>query len=102
MPTLDVTVSVPGVRVFILRNKAHAAADELVDWLGFSNVTRKPDETVTASTPDTVPGFILTRAADLYGRCIALVGRGGGPQASGSPVFVDVEMLKRRRPPTII
>jgi endonuclease YncB( thermonuclease family) len=73
---------------------AHAAADELLDWLGFSNVVRKPDETVTASTPETVPGFILTRAADLYGRCIALVGRGDGPQASGAPVFVDVEMLK--------
>lgn len=73
---------------------AHAAADELLNWLGFSNVVRKPDETVTASTPETVPGFILTRAADLYGRCIALVGRGTGPQPSGSPVFVDAEMLR--------
>jgi hypothetical protein len=64
------------------------------DWLGFSNVVRAQDETVTACTPATVPGFILTRQADAYGRCIALVGRGDSPQASGSPVFVDVEMLK--------
>ena len=55
---------------------AHAAADELLDWLGFSNVVRGQDETVTSSTPDTVAGYILTRSADLYGRCIALVGRG--------------------------
>jgi endonuclease YncB( thermonuclease family) len=73
---------------------AHAAADELLDWLGFSNVVRKPDETVTASTPETVPGFILTRAADLYGRCIALVGRGDPPRADGSPFFVDVDVLR--------
>jgi hypothetical protein len=52
---------------------AHAAADELLDWLGFSNVVRAQDETVTSSSPDTVAGYILTRSADLYGRCIAFV-----------------------------
>jgi hypothetical protein len=35
---------------------AHAAAAELLDWLGFSNVVRAQDETVTSSTPDAVPG----------------------------------------------
>jgi endonuclease YncB( thermonuclease family) len=73
---------------------AHQAAEELLDWLGFTNVTRAQDETVTASTPETVPGFILTRAADLYGRCIAFVGRGQAPEPSGTPVFVDVQMLQ--------
>lgn len=73
---------------------AHAAADELLDWLGFSNVVRAQDETVTSSTPDTVPGYILTRAADLYGRCIAFVGRGAPPQADGSAVLVDVDVLR--------
>ena len=73
---------------------AHAAADELLDWLGFSNVVRGQDETVTSSTPDTVPGYIFTRAADLYGRCIALVGRGAPPQDDGSSVFVDVDVLR--------
>jgi len=52
---------------------AHAAAAELLTWLEFTNVVRGQDETVTSSTPDTVPGFILTRLADLYGRCIAVV-----------------------------
>ena len=73
---------------------AHAAAGELLDWLGFSNVVRAENETVTSSSPDMVPGHIFTRAADLYGRCIALVGRGDPPQADGSSVFVDVDVLR--------
>ncbi len=72
----------------------HAAAAELLDWLGFSDVVRTQDETVTSSTPDVVPGYILTRSADLYGRCISFVGRGQPPKASGSSVFVDVPMLQ--------
>ncbi len=73
---------------------AHAAADELLSWLGFTNVVRKPDETVTSSTPDVLPGYILTRAADAYGRCISLVGRGAAPHADGSQVFVNVDVLR--------
>ena len=30
---------------------AHAAAAELLDWLGFTDVVRAQDETVTSSTP---------------------------------------------------
>jgi hypothetical protein len=41
-----------------------------------------------------VAGYILTRSADLYGRCIALVGRGDAPQADGSSFFVDVDALR--------
>jgi hypothetical protein len=52
---------------------AHAAA-ELLDWLSFSNVVRAPDETVTSSYSRRGAGYIFTRAADLYGRCIAPVG----------------------------
>ncbi len=74
---------------------AHAAADELVDWLGFSNVTRKPNETVTASTPEDVPGYILTRQADQYGRCVAFVGRGQAGDASGSSVFVGPAEIRQ-------
>ena len=76
------------------RGLAHAAADELLDWLGFSNVVRAQDETVTSIIPDAVPGYIFTRAADLYGRCIALVGRGGAPHDDGSSVFEDVDVLR--------
>ena len=41
-----------------------------------------------------MPGYIFTRAADLYGRCIALVGRGAPPHDDGSSVFVDVAALR--------
>ena len=73
---------------------AHAAADELLNWLGFSNGVRAQDETVASSTPDTVAGYIFTRSADRYGRCIALVERGEPPHDGGSSVFVDVDILR--------
>jgi hypothetical protein len=57
-------------------------------------VQRNPDETVTAATPESVPGFFLTRGADIHGRCVALVGRGEPPGASGTENFVDVALLK--------
>jgi endonuclease YncB( thermonuclease family) len=73
---------------------AHAAADELLTRLGFTKVVRGQDETVTSSSPDTVAGYILTRSADLYGRCICFVGRGAPPQDDGSSIFVNVEVLR--------
>ncbi|MFF4833970.1 nuclease [Streptomyces sp. NPDC001315] len=73
---------------------AHAARDELLNWLGFTEVQRGSDETVTATTPDTVPGFILTRGADVHGRCVALAGRGTPPATSGLEIDVDVPVLR--------
>lgn len=73
---------------------AHAARDELLNWLGFTDVQRQPDETVTATTPETVPGFVLTRGSDVHGRCIALAGRGTAPGTSGLEIDVDVTVLR--------
>jgi hypothetical protein len=73
---------------------AHKAADELLRWLGFRGVQRDGEE-VTQATPDQLPGFLLTRGADLYGRCVALIGRGDPPGASGSQVNVTVALLRR-------
>ncbi|MER5472954.1 thermonuclease family protein [Streptomyces sp. NPDC002935] len=75
--------------------QAHAAANELVEWLGFTDVQRDPDESVTASTPATTPGFVLTRGADVYGRVIALVGKGTPPGTSGTEITVDAALLKK-------
>ncbi|MER5512766.1 nuclease [Streptomyces sp. NPDC002766] len=74
---------------------AHAARDELLNWLGFTNVQQGPDETVTTVVPETVPGFILASGADIHGRCIALAGRGASEGNSGVDVDVDVDMLRR-------
>ncbi|WP_445283736.1 nuclease [Streptomyces sp. DSM 118148] len=73
----------------------HAAATELLTWLGFNTVQRDSQEKVTASTPETMPGYILTGGGDIHNRAVALVGRGGPPAASGTAVMVDVPLLRQ-------
>jgi endonuclease YncB( thermonuclease family) len=73
----------------------HDAATELLTWLGFNQVLRDPDETVTASTPESTPGYILTGGTDIYHRVVALVGRGAPPAPSGTDVTVDVPLLRQ-------
>lgn len=73
---------------------AHAAAAELLKWLGFRDVVRK-GEKVTSVSSDDVPGFLLTRTADTYGRCVALIGRGDAPAASGTELRVDRRLLRK-------
>ncbi|MFF7725556.1 nuclease [Streptomyces sp. NPDC008001] len=72
---------------------AHQAADELLKWLGFTTVERHDDETVTTS-PASVPGFILTRGTDVFGRCVAFVGRHVPPAYSGYEIGVGDELLR--------
>src|SRR4051794_40153178 len=50
---------------------AHAAGARLLQLLGFTDVARD-GETVTAAIPQAIPGYILTRFADKYGRPVAL------------------------------
>jgi len=55
--------------------------------------------TVTAATPAAVPGFVLTRFADTYGRPVALAYAGtqaevGITAADLGPVQVDVPLLR--------
>jgi endonuclease YncB( thermonuclease family) len=73
---------------------AHQARDELIRWLGFRDVQRT-GETVDAATPAQVPGYLLTRGADVYGRCVALVGRGEAPAPSGTQAMVKVADLRK-------
>jgi endonuclease YncB( thermonuclease family) len=72
---------------------ADAAAAELLDWLGFTGVVRAGQK-VTAVDNDGRPGFILTRGADKYGRCVALIGRGDPPVQNGQLFHVDVDQLR--------
>lgn len=83
-----------GTRVHQPLPLAHAAAEELLAWLGFTGVVRNASETVTGTDQADVPGFILTRGADLHGRCVAFAGRGSAPGASGRETFVDVALLR--------
>jgi endonuclease YncB( thermonuclease family) len=74
--------------------QGHAAAQELLTWLGFTSISRDPHETVTNAAPAKVPGYILTRGADLHGRCVAIAGRGPAPGESGRSIDVDVDLLR--------
>lgn len=70
-----------------------AAATELLKFLGFSQVTRNTQQIVTAATPQQIPGFILTRFADTYGRSVAFVFKGKAPKVDGSDVYLDASLL---------
>jgi endonuclease YncB( thermonuclease family) len=67
---------------------ADQAAQRLPELLGFTSITRGADQVVTASTPDSAPGYILTRFADKYGRCVAFAFPGARPHTDLSSVFV--------------
>jgi hypothetical protein len=73
---------------------ANGAASSLLEWLGFTDHQRNDRQIITSATPQEVPGYILTRGADIYGRCVAMAGRGAAPGQSGSDVFVDAELLR--------
>ncbi|HVP04969.1 MAG TPA: thermonuclease family protein [Dehalococcoidia bacterium] len=74
---------------------AGAAAARVLSWLGFKGVTRSADQKVTASTPTQAPGYILSRTADKYGRCVAFVFKGRAPARSSSLVNFGVPMLRQ-------
>lgn len=74
---------------------AHGAANELLKFLGFKKITRGNREIVTASQPEEVPGFILTRFADVYGRSIAFAFKGDAEVEDGSDIFLDKSLLKK-------
>ena len=77
------------------REYADKAAGELLSWLGFEGVERDEKGIVTQAEPERRPGWILTRGADMYGRCVALAGRGDAPGQSGADVNVGVDLLRR-------
>jgi hypothetical protein len=56
---------------------------------------QRDGEKVIAVDQDDLPGFILTRGADVYGRCVALVGRGDPPATSGGMINVDVKLVRK-------
>lgn len=74
---------------------AHAAADALLKHLGFTEVKRNASETVTAATPEQVPGFILSRFSDKNGRPVSFVFKGDAPKPDGSSLFLDSDLLKQ-------
>lgn len=73
---------------------ARAAAAELLEFLGFERVTRQQDEEVTSSTPEEVPGYILTRCGDRNGRCVAFAFAGEISKPDGSQERVHRDWIQ--------
>ncbi|BAZ48978.1 hypothetical protein NIES4103_15890 [Nostoc sp. NIES-4103] len=74
---------------------AHNAASELLKFFGFKKITRNSNEIVTAAEPEEVPGFILTRFADTYGRSVAFAFKGNSDAEDGSSIYFDKSLLKK-------
>jgi endonuclease YncB( thermonuclease family) len=73
---------------------AHAAAAELLEFLGFDRITRQQDEEVTSSIPEEVPGYILSRCGDRNGRCVAFAFAGEISKPDGSQVRVHRDWIQ--------
>jgi hypothetical protein len=69
------------------------ARDQLLAWAGFSDV-RWAGDTVSASTPASIPAAILTGLVDVNGRPVALVLREGLPP-DGGQAEIDSALLER-------
>ncbi|MEU1229941.1 nuclease [Streptomyces sp. NPDC005828] len=76
------------------------ATNALLTFLGFRDIQRTPDphhpHDMISATPESVPGFILTNGADVFGRCVAFACVGDPPGASGYELDVSVKLLKER------
>jgi endonuclease YncB( thermonuclease family) len=71
-----------------------AAAARLLDLLGFSGVQRNDRQVVTSAGPDAVDGYILTRFADQYGRCVSFLFTGAPPGEDLSQLFLTPEQVR--------
>ncbi len=74
---------------------AVAATEALLRALGFTGWHRDPDTgTISDPVPGSVAGTILTAAADVNGRPIALILAGDAPPDTDAPVAVSTQLLR--------
>ncbi|TDQ04101.1 thermonuclease family protein [Labedaea rhizosphaerae] len=75
----------------------NAASKKLLDYLGFKNVRRNNRGLVSSAKPDEVPGHIMTRFADKYGRAVSFAFKGTPPadEDDGDQVFLDVGRMRK-------
>ncbi|HYZ33807.1 MAG TPA: hypothetical protein VE684_16170 [Crenalkalicoccus sp.] len=71
-----------------------AARDELLRFLGIGNVQWNEGETQVESADDGVPGHILVRSTDKYGRPIAFVHAGEAAEQDGAAVVLKAARAK--------
>lgn len=82
--------------------------DQFLDWMGFRNIKfedEKQPNRVTSAEPDTIPGAILSKSAEVNGRPISylllapdveqLRGNDGNPVKDGDSIEVNNQVLQR-------
>jgi endonuclease YncB( thermonuclease family) len=77
------------------RKWADKATDRLLDFVGIRNVKWNRVTNRIVSADDGTTGFILSRAADKFGRPVSFVFAGAGHGADGSSVTLDPAMLRQ-------
>lgn len=74
---------------------AHAATDFTLNAAGIKNVTWGPKHSRVTGADDGVEGFILSRAAEKFGRPVSFVFAGTTSHQDGSEVFLDAALLRK-------
>ena len=70
------------------------ATDFVTNSLGITNIVWNDNRSRVASANDGIPGYILTRSKDLYGRIISFVFAGDTSENDGDDVFLDTAKVK--------
>lgn len=71
------------------------AAERLLTFLDFRDVVRGRNEIVSSARPDQVEGYIFTRFADTYGRCVSFMFKGKHRKQSGTWMHVGPEDIHK-------
>ncbi len=73
---------------------AHKALDHLLAFLGVTQVEWDSTHRTVLNAQDGVPGYILSRSVEKFGRPIAFVFTGEAPESDGTNVRMDVDRLQ--------
>lgn len=76
------------------RRLADAATDRLLEFLGIGNVVWNATRSAIVSAEDGVRGYVLSRAADKFGRPIAFVFSGEPPADDGSMFRLEADFMR--------
>ena len=74
---------------------ADTATDFLLEHLCIDNVKWGPTHYRVTEADDNVPGYILTRSTDIYGRPVSFVFAGTTPKKDGNSYFLDRKWLRQ-------
>jgi endonuclease YncB( thermonuclease family) len=73
---------------------ADAARDRLLALLGITGVVLASNGLTVATAADDVPGFILSREVEIYGRPVAFAFAGEPPAGDPDDFFLDTECMR--------